>query len=73
MNFSEVCTAFTIRAIIALMMEAVWNSETLVNLYQQTQCYNPVGSQNYLIIYTTKYMLNEHHLKGNRNFRIYWI
>jgi hypothetical protein len=28
-------------AIISLMMEAGSTSETLVNLYQSTQCYNP--------------------------------
>jgi hypothetical protein len=33
-----------IRAIIALMMEAARTSETLVNFYQTTRCYNPDDS-----------------------------
>jgi hypothetical protein len=43
-NVSEVCTASIIREIIALMMEAVQTSETLVNSYQSTQRYNPEDS-----------------------------
>jgi hypothetical protein len=45
-DVSEVCTTPIIRVLLeavqynALMMEAVQTSETLVNLYQCTQCYN---------------------------------
>jgi hypothetical protein len=37
-DVSEVVAASIIRA---LMMEAARTSETLVNFYQTTQCYNP--------------------------------
>jgi hypothetical protein len=44
-SISEVLTASTIRAlIITLMMEAIWTSETLVNLYHSTLRYNPEDS-----------------------------
>jgi hypothetical protein len=45
-SVSEVCTAFII---IALMVEAVQTSETLINSYQSTWCYNPEGSHLYAI------------------------
>jgi hypothetical protein len=42
---SDVPTASMIRfSLIALMMEAVQASETVVNLYQSTWCYNPEDS-----------------------------
>jgi hypothetical protein len=34
-------------SLIALMMETVWTSETLVNLYHSTQHYNPEDSHLY--------------------------
>jgi hypothetical protein len=37
-NVSEVLTASIIRAITAMMMEAVSTSEILVNFHQATQC-----------------------------------
>jgi hypothetical protein len=40
-NVSEVCSA---SIVIALMMEAVQTSETLVNLYQSARRYNPEDS-----------------------------
>jgi hypothetical protein len=46
-NVSEVLAASIIRAMsmsIALMMEAATTSETLVNFYQTTRCYNPEDS-----------------------------
>jgi hypothetical protein len=58
-NISEVCPA----TIIALMMEAVQTSETLVNSYKSTQCYNSEDShlhshhrenlKSYLVSYST--------------------
>jgi hypothetical protein len=36
---------------IALMMEAARTSETLVNFYQSTRCYNPEDSHLQLISY----------------------
>jgi hypothetical protein len=40
---SEVHTASIIgvKKLIALKMEAIWASETLVNVYQSTWCYSP--------------------------------
>jgi hypothetical protein len=45
-NLNEIwCEYYAIiRAMIALMMEAVSTSETSVNLYQTTQRYNPEDS-----------------------------
>jgi hypothetical protein len=42
-DVSEVCTASVVRAmaLIALIMEAIQNSETSVNFYQSTRRYNP--------------------------------
>jgi hypothetical protein len=36
-----VIAASITKAVITLMMEAASTSETLVNFYQTTQCYNP--------------------------------
>jgi hypothetical protein len=40
----EVLTAVGTKKAIALMMEAAKTSETLVNFYQTTRCYNPEDS-----------------------------
>jgi hypothetical protein len=38
------CSLVEVYQCIALMMEAARTSETLVNFYQTTQCYNPEDS-----------------------------
>jgi hypothetical protein len=44
-SISKVLIAFIIRAMIALIMEAVSTSETSVNFYETTSCNIPEGCQ----------------------------
>jgi hypothetical protein len=46
----EVFTAVSMKMAIALMMEAARTSETLVQLYQTTRCYNPEDSHHLIFI-----------------------
>jgi hypothetical protein len=48
--------------LIALMMEAARTSETLVNFYQTTQCYNPEDSHLHFYQTTWRYNTEDSHL-----------
>jgi hypothetical protein len=58
--------ASIIRAIIALMMEAARTSETLVNFYQTTWCYNPEDSHlPHLILFIYLRLMTSRHKRVN--------
>jgi hypothetical protein len=48
--------------IIALMMEAARTSETLVNFYQTTRCYNSEDSN-----------LHTHRRENLKSYLLYWL
>jgi hypothetical protein len=43
-HWNLLCTKMAVFWVVALMMEAARSSETLVNFYQTTRCYNPEDS-----------------------------